>query len=349
MLNFRKKINAFSVLAVFSLGFFFVSIRSDAWNDTTGMRIPVKNTCNITNGPGEGMHVNASAEGIDFATSGDAVSAFYGKVIWARWVNGGFGNLVIVQRDLYGLQNFYSYYAHLSSISVSKDQYVNPGQTVGRIGKTGCSPCGTHLHFEVRSNPNTTNPAYTGNPVNVRNIPGITWNWENNEQCPVPGRGCINPSGVANPPERWSGYTYYNLQALERHYSGSAQDHMYTTWSHRGQQYNSSYINEGNPGWLADFNYHPSNFLPMYEYYSPGATDSFYTSNYNELGAGGAGYQYQGFLGYLSPTPYDGFTVPLFRYYSPSSSDHFYTTNWLELRRGNYGYSYEGIIGYVTN
>ncbi len=48
----------------------------------------------------------------------------------------------------------YSTYYHLSSISVTKGQYVTAGQQIGGAGKTGSSSAGFyHLHFELRSTP----------------------------------------------------------------------------------------------------------------------------------------------------------------------------------------------------
>ena len=45
-----------------------------------------------------------------------------------------------------------------NSLMVSAGDYVQKGQTIGRVGNTGYS-FGAHLHFEVRLNGNRLNPA----------------------------------------------------------------------------------------------------------------------------------------------------------------------------------------------
>jgi peptidoglycan hydrolase-like protein with peptidoglycan-binding domain len=68
-----------------------------------------------------------------------------GRVAFAGWNSGGYGNLVVVRHRL----GFESWYAHLSSIAVSAGQWVVGGNTIGYVGSTGRST-GPHLHFEVR-------------------------------------------------------------------------------------------------------------------------------------------------------------------------------------------------------
>jgi murein DD-endopeptidase MepM/ murein hydrolase activator NlpD len=85
---------------------------------------------------------------------GDTVrAAWSGKVRYAKYNDGGFGNLVIV-RHFNGLETFY---AHLSKLLVVPDQEVKAGDVLGLGGNTGRS-FGPHLHFEVRFFDASINP-----------------------------------------------------------------------------------------------------------------------------------------------------------------------------------------------
>jgi hypothetical protein len=86
----------------------------------------------------------------------------------------------------------------------------------------------------------------------------------------------------------------------------------------------------------------------LFRYWNPAATDHFYTTNWNELGAGRYGWQLEGIQCFVFPQAVAN-TVPLHRYWNPAIADHFYTTNWAELGGGRYGWDYEGIQGYVYN
>ena len=85
--------------------------------------------------------------GVDIAlnTGDTVVAAFSGKIRYARYNTGGFGNLVII-RHYNGLETFY---AHLSKHLVVPNQEVKAGEPIGLGGSTGRSS-GAHLHFETR-------------------------------------------------------------------------------------------------------------------------------------------------------------------------------------------------------
>jgi len=85
--------------------------------------------------------------GIDLnLNTGDTIYAsFSGRVRYAKYNDGGYGNLVVI-RHYNGLE---TYYAHLSKINVVPNQLVEAGQAIGLGGNTGRS-FGAHLHYEVR-------------------------------------------------------------------------------------------------------------------------------------------------------------------------------------------------------
>jgi hypothetical protein len=91
---------------------------------------------------GSGFH-----PGLDLtAWTGTPVgAAASGRVIFAAYDPGGYGNLVEVAHGA----GVVSMYAHLSSISVRVGQNVAADTRVGRVGATG-EATGPHLHFEVR-------------------------------------------------------------------------------------------------------------------------------------------------------------------------------------------------------
>ncbi len=88
---------------------------------------------------------------IDIADSskGPIYAAASGKVIKAAkgW-NGGYGNMIIIDHGD-GMQTLY---AHNEKLYVTKGQYVEQGQTIAWMGRTGrvYGRTGIHLHFEVR-------------------------------------------------------------------------------------------------------------------------------------------------------------------------------------------------------
>ena len=67
--------------------------------------------------------------------------------------NGGYGTLVVVDHG----DGLFTWYAHLSEMSVSVGDRMQAGQKLGEVGNTGDSR-GNHLHFEVRVNNTPINP-----------------------------------------------------------------------------------------------------------------------------------------------------------------------------------------------
>ncbi len=100
-------------------------------------------------------------KGIDITggTGSNIYASRAGKVIFAGWNDGGFGNLVVIAHDN-GTQ---TYYAHNSSILVHTGESVAQGQHIAEMGTTGRSS-GVHCHFEVRVGGG--NEPFAGTPVN---------------------------------------------------------------------------------------------------------------------------------------------------------------------------------------
>jgi murein DD-endopeptidase MepM/ murein hydrolase activator NlpD len=107
-------------------------------------------------GDGFGPRDDRFHPGIDFpAPTGTPVyAARSGRVTWASWWAGGYGNLVSVALG-HGLRTMY---AHLSAVTVRRGQRVVTGTLLGRVGTTGLST-GPHLHFEVRMRGAALDPA----------------------------------------------------------------------------------------------------------------------------------------------------------------------------------------------
>jgi len=95
--------------------------------------------------------------GVDIpAKLGDPIYAtFEGKVRYAKFNTGGFGNLVII-RHPNGLE---TWSAHLHKMEVKVGDYVATGQLIGLAGRTGRA-YGVHLHFELRYCDQTFDPEF---------------------------------------------------------------------------------------------------------------------------------------------------------------------------------------------
>jgi len=93
--------------------------------------------------------------GLDIGAShGSAISAAAEGSVSYAGVKGGYGNCVMIDHG----EGIYTLYAHMSSIAVNSGQYVNTGDTLGYVGDTGITS-GPHLHFEIRINGGTVDPA----------------------------------------------------------------------------------------------------------------------------------------------------------------------------------------------
>ena len=104
---------------------------------------------------GFGPRGNRFHTGLDFpAGRGVPVAAAgAGRVVFAGFDGGGYGNLVVVSHR----GHVSTWYAHLASIAVRRGGSVSAGARIGTVGATGRAT-GPHLHFEVRVRGAATNP-----------------------------------------------------------------------------------------------------------------------------------------------------------------------------------------------
>lgn len=86
-------------------------------------------------------------EGLDFAgKTGDPVLACLGgRVAKVVRKSTGYGNHVVLEHS----DGWYTWYAHLSEITVALHDPVSRGQKIGEVGSTGNST-GPHLHLTVQ-------------------------------------------------------------------------------------------------------------------------------------------------------------------------------------------------------
>lgn len=111
---------------------------------------------NRTN-PITGKYESHSGYDIPASYGAAIVAAETGKIIYSGWMN-GYGNTIVIDHGG-GLSTLY---AHNSSLTVSKGETVNRGQTVALCGSTGMST-GNHVHFSVLVNGSYVNPeSYLG-------------------------------------------------------------------------------------------------------------------------------------------------------------------------------------------
>lgn len=120
---------------------------------------PCPSSHTITSNYGYRVHPVTGAKklhsGMDIGASyGVAVvAAASGTVIMSKYY-GGYGNCIIIDHG----GGVSTLYGHMSSLIAKTGQKVSAGETIGKVGSTGVST-GNHLHFEVRINGSTVNPA----------------------------------------------------------------------------------------------------------------------------------------------------------------------------------------------
>jgi len=94
-------------------------------------------------------------QGIEIAADENAlVKAIHpGKVVYADFFEGFYGNLIIIDHGL----SYYSMYGHCSALVVQKGDIVEAGQTIAITGDTG-SLKGTALYFQINQKTDPEDP-----------------------------------------------------------------------------------------------------------------------------------------------------------------------------------------------
>ena len=105
----------------------------------------------------QGYHSGHYAIDIANRNKGPIFAAAAGRIVKASYGwNGGYGNYVIIDHGN-GMQTLYG---HNEKLYVEEGQYVDQGQTIAWMGRSGrvYGPTGIHVHFEVRINGVKYNP-----------------------------------------------------------------------------------------------------------------------------------------------------------------------------------------------
>ena len=91
--------------------------------------------------------------GIDIAANeGTSIRAAHAGIVKQAGENGSYGKSVMIESgDLITL------YGHCSSVEVTENELIIPGQVIAKVGMTG-NATGPHLHFEIRYQGTFINP-----------------------------------------------------------------------------------------------------------------------------------------------------------------------------------------------
>ena len=73
---------------------------------------------------------------------------------WDKWTSGsgGYGNCVVLRSKDSSGNYIYQIYAHMqSNPGLKQGSTVSAGQVIGKVGTSGNTPGGAHLHYEIRN------------------------------------------------------------------------------------------------------------------------------------------------------------------------------------------------------
>lgn len=116
-----------------------------------GYQLPLNKPITLTSGFGYRDNPTGLGDANQFHDGFDMVNADHvvmaaksGKVVYAQFDSGGFGNVVSIEHG----DGYYTIYGHLAMIKTTVGKQVRTGEQIGVMGTTGNST-GVHLHFSV--------------------------------------------------------------------------------------------------------------------------------------------------------------------------------------------------------
>ena len=140
------------------------NVSLNAYALTSKITAPTKGTVTSLFGPRihpifktEGFHT-----GLDIAAkAGTNITAAFGGTVYECGTSKAYGNYIIMRHS----PSLYTFYGHCESLKAKEGMNIRKGEVIAFMGSTGYST-GPHLHFEIRINGKSVNPAYAlkGNP-----------------------------------------------------------------------------------------------------------------------------------------------------------------------------------------
>lgn len=140
------------------------NVSLNAYALTSKIAAPTKGTVTSLFGPRihpifktEGFHT-----GLDIANkAGTNITAAFSGTVYECGTSKAYGNYIIMRHS----PSLYTFYGHCESLKAKEGMNIRKGEVIAFMGSTGYST-GPHLHFEIRIDGKSVNPAYAlkGNP-----------------------------------------------------------------------------------------------------------------------------------------------------------------------------------------
>ncbi|MBQ7799787.1 MAG: M23 family metallopeptidase [Oscillospiraceae bacterium] len=142
------------------------TVTEKAYLLTSSISAPAKGT--VTSEFGWRIHPVFKTEGfhtgIDIASKlGTPITSAFSGVVYEVGQSEAYGNYVIMKHS----DTLFTFYGHCDSVKVEKSMVIRAGEIIAYMGSTGYST-GPHLHFEIRINGKSVDPAYV-----LKGIDGI--------------------------------------------------------------------------------------------------------------------------------------------------------------------------------